>query len=223
MIIQLSQVLNTQQLTAINTLIDQGQFEDGKKTAGWHAKQVKNNQQWQATDLLTKELNQKLSSALGGHPEFASATYPKYMQPFMVSESSDGAHYGNHVDDALMGNDSILRTDISCTIFLSDPDSYTGGDLTMDLYGESLSFKLAAGNALLYPSTSLHRVTPVTKGCRRVALTWIESYIRETSQREILHDLDCARKDILATSGKTASFDQVSKSHANLLRRWALT
>ncbi len=223
MIIQLADVLTSQQLAATNALIDQGYFEDGKNTAGWHAKGVKNNRQWRATDALMGELNQQLSTALGSHPEFAAVTYPKYMQPFMVSESSDGGHYGPHVDDALMGGDSILRTDISCTLFLSDPASYTGGELTMDLQGSTLSFKLSAGSALVYPSTSLHEVKPVTQGCRRVALTWIESYLREAQQREILYDLDCARKAVLASVGKTASFDKISKSHSNLLRRWAQT
>ena len=223
MITIIENLLNSDQLSAINNLINRGQFEDGKLSAGWHAESVKHNQQWLADEDSIAELNHSLGSALGKNVDFTAATYPKLLQPFLVSESSQGGHYGPHVDDALMGLEHIARTDISCTVFLSKPDSYDGGNLVMHTHGSNSDFKLNAGDAIVYPSTTLHQVTPVTRGIRRVAVSWIESYIRDASQREILFDLDKARKEIMEKDGKCEAFDRISKTHANLLRRWAET
>ncbi len=223
MIITVPQLLSPSQLQAINELIDSGQFEDGQKTAGWHAKTVKQNRQWLGSEEQQAELDHCLTVALSQQQNFTASSYPKYMQPFMVSESCGGGHYGPHIDDALMGQEAIARSDLSCTIFLSDPELYRGGELHMEYLGQNLEFKLAAGDAIVYPSTTLHEVTPVTEGVRRVALTWIESYVRNASQREILFDLDTARKDIMNQYGKTDAFDRITKSHANLLRQWAET
>ncbi|MCV6613804.1 MAG: Fe2+-dependent dioxygenase [Cellvibrionaceae bacterium] len=223
MIIKLPGLLNQAQLQAINGLVDGGEFSDGQATAGWHAKQVKQNRQWQGSEQQQDELDNSLTLALSQQPEFTAASYPKYIQPFMVSESCNGGHYGMHTDDALMGAQAIARSDLSCTLFLSDPAEYQGGELHIQHHGQSIEFKLAAGDAVVYPSTTLHEVKPVSAGVRRVALTWIESYVRSAADREILYELDLARKQIMREQGKTASFDWVSKSHANLLRRWADT
>jgi len=223
MIITVDSLLTTEQVSAINKLIDSGHFEDGQNTAGWHAKTVKQNRQWQGNQEQQDQLDHFLSIALSQNTKFTTASYPKYIQPFMVSESHDGGHYGMHTDDALMGKEGIARSDLSCTIFLSDPKSYKGGELHMDYFGQGLEFKLAAGDAIIYPSTTLHEVKPVTNGTRRVALTWIESYVRDASKREILYDLDCARRDVMQQQGKTEAFDKITKSHANLLRQWADT
>ncbi|MBB6523580.1 Fe2+-dependent dioxygenase [Pseudoteredinibacter isoporae] len=223
MIITVPKLLNAEQLQAINGLIDSGQFEDGQNTAGWHAKTVKQNRQWLGSEEQQAELDHCLTVALSQQQQFTASSYPKYIQPFMVSESCEGGHYGPHIDDALMGQEAIARSDLSCTIFLSDPAQYQGGELRMDYQNQSLEFKLSAGDAIVYPSTTLHEVTPVSQGVRRVALTWIESYVRHASQREILYDLDTARKDIMNQHGKTDAFDRITKSHANLLRQWADT
>lgn len=223
MITQLPQVLSSQQVTAIIQLIEHGNFENGKDTAGWHAKEVKNNLQWQGDLSLTEELEQCLLSSLTQHPDFSGAAYAKSMMPFIISESTLGGGYGDHIDDALMVNNAVLRTDLSCTIFLSPPEEYQGGELVMNFSGIEMAFKLNAGDAIIYPSTTLHRVNPVTSGSRKVALTWIESHIPLSSQREILCDLDSARKEIMKLNGKTDAFDKITKTHANLLRQWALT
>ncbi|MBU2972118.1 Fe2+-dependent dioxygenase [Pseudoalteromonas sp. C2R02] len=223
MIKQLSQVLSSQQVTAIIQLIEHGNFENGKDTAGWHAKEVKNNLQWQGDLSLTEELEQCLLSSLTQHPDFSGAAYAKAMMPFIISESTLGGGYGDHIDDALMVNNAVLRTDLSCTIFLSPPEEYQGGELVMNFSGVEMAFKLNAGDAIIYPSTTLHRVNPVTSGSRKVALTWIESHIPLSSQREILCDLDSARKEIMNLNGKTDAFDKITKTHANLLRQWAVT
>jgi PKHD-type hydroxylase len=223
MITKLPQVLSAQQVSSILQLIEHGHFTSGKSTAGWHAKGVKNNLQWQGESELNEQIQQGMQGALTQHPQFSRAAYAKSMMPFIISESTLGGGYGNHIDDALMANDTVLRTDISCTVFLTAPQDYAGGELVMNLSGMEMAFKLNAGDAIIYPSTTLHRVNPVTSGSRKVALTWIESHIPQASQREILFDLDCARKDIIKHHGKTDAFDRITKTHSNLLRQWAMT
>ena len=127
-------------------------------------------------------------------------------------------HYGSHVDDALMGG---MRTNVSFTLFLSDPKSYDGGALAIESTSGEESFKLAAGSLVAYPSTSLHRVTAVTRGARLAAVGWARSFIRDPARRELLFDLDTARRQLFARDGKSAEFDLVSRSLANLLRMWA--
>ena len=223
MITKLPQVLSAQQISSIIQLVEHGDFIDGKSTAGWHAKAVKTNRQWQGEPELNEQIQQGMQGALTQHPLFSGATYAKSMMPFIISESTLGGGYGNHIDDALMANDTVLRTDISCTVFLTPPEDYEGGELVMNLSGMEMAFKLNAGDAIIYPSTTLHRVNPVTSGSRKVALTWIESHIPQASQREMLFDLDTARKDIMEHQGKTDAFDRITKTHANLLRQWAMT
>jgi len=223
MITILENVLKTEDLSVIHQMLKQGQFYAGAETAGWAAKSVKTNQQWQAEPELEAEVTNILTTHLVTHPQFSTSTYAKKLAPFLISQSQHSGGYGNHVDDALMGTDSILRSDLSCTLFLSDPNDYEGGELVFSFGAEQLSYKLPAGHAIIYPSTSLHQVTPVTKGVRHVGVTWLESYIRHSEQREVLKDLDSARRDIMKDQGKNSAFDKISKSHANLLRLWAET
>ena len=223
MITILENVLNQAELTAINETLKLGQFYSGAATAGWAAKSVKTNLQWQAEPDIDAELSNRLTTHLVTHSQFATSTYAKKIAPFLISESRDGGGYGNHVDDALMGRESILRSDLSCTLFLSNPQDYQGGELTFSFGVEELRYKLPAGHAIIYPSTSLHRVEPVTQGVRQVAVTWLESYIRNAENREILKDLDAARRTVMKDQGKNSAFDQISKSHSNLLRLWAET
>lgn len=223
MIIQLEQVLSEMQVQAVLQLLGHGEFASGKETAGWHAKTVKDNLQWQGEAGVAEELDHCLTGALAGHEDFAGCAYAKDMMPFIVSESTGGGGYGDHIDDALMHSQHIVRTDLSCTIFLSEPDEYEGGELIMNYSGLEMAIKLRAGDAILYPSTTLHRVNPVTAGSRKVALTWMESHIRQAGQREMLFDLDKARKAIMKKEGKSDAFDLITKTHANLLRLWAET
>jgi len=145
------------------------------------------------------------------------------MMPFIVSKSTNNGGYGDHIDDAIMHHEQLIRTDMSCTLFLCDPEDYQGGELVINLAGIEVEYKLNRGDLILYPSSTLHRVNPVTAGERVVALTWIESLIADVGQREILYDLDVARKAIMQKNGKTQEFDLISKSHSNLLRRWSVT
>ena len=135
----------------------------------------------------------------------------------MFSAYEPGMRYGSHVDDALMQG---MRTDVSFTLFLSDPDSYDGGELVIESASGEDAMKLPAGSLVAYPSTALHHVAAVTRGTRLAAVGWARSYVRDGAQREMLFDLDTARRQIFAEGGKTPEYDLVSKSLANLLRMW---
>ena len=143
---------------------------------------------------------------------------PKALSPLLFSRYEKGMHYGSHVDDALMDG---MRTDVSFTLFLSDPKSYDGGELVIESASGEETFKLAAGSLVAYPATSLHRVGDVTRGTRLAAVGWARSFIRDAARRELLFDLDTARRQMFAREGKSAEFDLVSKSLANLMRMWA--
>ena len=146
------------------------------------------------------------------------AVRPKVLTPLMISRYKPGKQYGTHVDDALMRG---LRTDISFTLFLSEPETYEGGALVVESAAGEQEFRLAAGAMIVYPSTALHRVESVKKGERLAAVGWARSFIRSSEQREILFDLENVRRNIFDLHGKTPAFDQVSKCSANLLRMWA--
>ena len=140
----------------------------------------------------------------------------------LISRYEAGMSYGQHVDNAVMGTgQSRYRSDISLTVFLCDPGTYEGGELTLCDLEEERSFKLELGSAVIYPSNKLHRVEPVTKGVRLVAVAWVQSLIRDTHKREILFDLDTVRRSLFKKQGKTIELDLISKSHSNLLRQWS--
>ncbi|WP_120496907.1 Fe2+-dependent dioxygenase [Kiloniella sp. EL199] len=221
MLIILPDVLDQTNLARINELLEQGQFKDGKLTAGWHAKLVKNNTQLSSKDKAAKQATALLTNALQRNSIFARATLLRRMRPLLFSRYQPGMEYGNHVDDAIMGSDRGFRTDVSFTVFLNDPESYEGGELVMDSSVGEQKFKLPAGSAVVYPSTTLHRVAPVTQGVRQVAVSWIQSLVRSAEHREIIYDIDNTRRALFERDGKNREFDLLTKSHANLLRLWS--
>ncbi|NJK55822.1 MAG: Fe2+-dependent dioxygenase [Pleurocapsa sp. SU_5_0] len=220
MIFSINQILSADELTEIKQVLAQAEFIDGKLTAGWHAKLVKNNQQLKA-GTSEKELKTKIRNAFNQNALFQSAIRPKLIHSMLFSRYSEGMSYDTHVDNALMSSNGLCRSDVSFTLFLNSPQEYTGGELTIEGVQEEQSYKLDAGSVILYPSTTLHRVNPVTQGTRLVAVGWVQSVIRDGSDRELLFDLETARRAIFAKSGKTPEFDLISKSIANLLRKWA--
>ena len=152
------------------------------------------------------------------HEVFVAAARPKRLVRLLISRYEPGMTYGTHVDDAMIDG---VRTDLSFTLFLSDPASYEGGELVVeDSYGER-AIKLSPGELILYPSTTLHRVEPVTAGLRLAAVGWLRSYVRDAERREILFDLETALRQVHAERGKTPVFDLLVKTRTNLLRRWA--
>jgi PKHD-type hydroxylase len=217
MIMTLADVLSESDVAKVVDKLNGMRFVDGTTTAGWHAKLVKNNQQVDRTQLEYQPLNKSVTEAIMRNGTFRMAARPRHITPLLFSRYKDSMEYGTHVDDPVMYN---LRSDISFTLFLADPNSYDGGELVMETSAGEQPFKLKAGHMIIYPSTTLHRVTPVTRGERIAAVGWCQSYVRTAEQREILYDLDVARRGIFEKEKKSREFDVISKSHANLLRMW---
>lgn len=221
MIVSIDSILTPEELKTLLDRLDPADFIDGKTTAGWHAKTVKNNAQLTAKAPYAEDLREMVLAALWRHPLFQMVARPKKIHSLLFSRYEAGMSYGTHVDNALMGDRAFLRSDLSFTLFLNDPSTYEGGELAIELFEGDKCYKLPPGSAIVYPSTTLHRVEPVTQGTRQVVVGWVQSLIRDPAKREILFDLDTARRAIFHQSGKTIEFDLISKSHTNLLRRWA--
>ncbi len=222
MIFTIDNLLTPEQLAIISERLKTDDFIDGKKTAGWHARIVKENTQLSNKATYAKEIKDLIKVALEKNPLFKVATQPKIVHSMLISRYETGMSYGQHVDNAIMGTgNSCYRSDISLTVFLNDAASYEGGELVIEHVEGERRFKLEAGSAIVYPSSTLHRVEPVAKGVRLVAVAWVQSLVRDPQQREILFDLDTVRRSIFQKEGKTIEFDLISKSHANLLRQWS--
>ena len=195
-------------------------FVDGSATAGVYARTVKRNQQLENSPE-TQKLQEFVMQALMRSVEFERFAFPRNMKPIMFSRYEPGMEYGTHVDNAVMSGRPPVRSDVSLTLFLSEPDTYDGGELTIQTLTGDEQIKLPAGAIVTYPSSTLHRVAPVTRGVRVAAVTWVQSMIRDPSCREILFDLEATRRSIFETQGKTREFDLISKCFANLMRKWA--
>ncbi len=196
---------------------DDSLFVDGRSTAGWHAKRLKHNLQARPSAPVATLMKQ-LMATISGHELIQAAARPKHIIRLLLSRYDEGMHYGNHVDDAIMDGQ---RTDLSFTIFLSDPDSYDGGELVIDEPAAERPFKLAAGALLLYPSNTLHQVMPVTRGQRLVLVGWIRSLIREPAQRELLFDLERSIAQVRSAGDQADTLALLLKTRSNLLRMWA--
>ena len=215
--IVIGDVLSHEDLEIVRSALGEARFVDGRETAGFAARTVKNNEQaagGRGLETVRKLVEQRILA----NAVFALAVRPKALSPIMFSRYDNGMHYGSHVDDALMQG---MRTDVSFTLFLADPAAYDGGELVIEGPGGEDAVKLAAGSLVAYPSTALHHVSAVTGGTRLAAVGWARSFIRDGARRELLFDLDTARRQMFARDGKSAEFDLVSKSVANLMRMWA--
>jgi PKHD-type hydroxylase len=211
-------VLSPEDLIEVRQAFENAQFVDGRETAGWAAKTVKNNLQAKAGDPALDAVRARVAERLEANVLFQMAVRPRHMTPLLFAQYRDTMTYGTHVDDALMQG---IRTDLSFTLFLEEPETYDGGELVIESSAGENPVKGPAGSVYVYPSTALHRVDAVTHGVRRVAVGWVQSHVRNADQREILFDLDTARRMLFAKTGKSEEFDQLSKSVANLLRMWA--
>jgi PKHD-type hydroxylase len=214
-IVPIAGVLDAEALARVRALLGAVRFEDGRRTAGWHAREVKANEQAAAADPATREAAAIVAAAL-----------PRRLRPVLFARYPGEGAYGAHTDDALMGlaePGGPTRADVSVTLFLAGPDTYRGGELVIEGTGGEAAYKLEAGCAIAYPATTLHRVEPVTAGERLVAVTWAQSLVRDAAAREILFDLDAARRAVFAKDGSGETFRLLAKTHANLLRHWAET
>lgn len=216
--LQLADVLTPEQVRAITGRLaaDPEAFVDGRKTAGWQARSVKNN--LQATGKAAEAITELVRTTLMQNAVFKAAAQPKTFVKLLVSRYLPGMEYGTHVDDALMGG---VRTDLSFTLFLSDLATYDGGALLIEGNDGNSEVKLPAGSLVLYPTTTLHRVTPVTGGERLAVAGWVRSYIRSHEDRETLFDLDNAIAVLRASSIDRDVMNRLLKVRANLIRKWA--
>jgi PKHD-type hydroxylase len=215
---QLSGVLGAEDVAELVKLAgDLDEFEDGASTAGRAAAQVKRNRQMSPgprADLIRR----KADAALNAHAGFKSAALPKRILRTVINRYEPGDGYGLHVDDAIMGG---ARSDLSFTLFLSAPDAYEGGELVLHDSAGASEIKLAAGDAVLYPTGALHEVRTVSSGSRLCVVGWVRSLVRRADQREVLFDLSLTANALLEGSGKTDAYDRVAKTRSNLLRMWA--
>lgn len=216
--IAIANVLPSDELKTIRESAETIRFLDGRATAGFAAREVKHNRQADALDRNAAAISQQIAERILSNELFQLAARPKTLASVMLSKYEPGMQYGRHVDDALMGG---VRADIAFTLFLSDPRSYDGGELIIESAAGDDAVKLDAGAMIVYPANSLHRVAQVTCGERLAVVGWARSFIRDEARRELLFDLDTARKRLYARDGKSEDYDLLAKSSANLLRMWA--
>lgn len=223
MLIELPQVLTAAQWRTVRGALDAADWVDGRVTAGPQSAQVKFNEQLSEDHPVARELGRVIVEALQRHPLFMSAALPLRVFPPLFNRYREGANFGNHVDNAVRyaADGNPLRTDLSLTLFLAEPDEYDGGELIVeDTYGVH-AVKLPAGHAILYPSTSLHNVRPVTRGARVASFFWIQSMIRSDADRTLLFDLDSAIQGLTRDVPGHHSAVSLTGVYHNLLRRWA--
>lgn len=218
MILCIGDVLDRDALADLRGTVASGVFVDGVLSSGWASRLVKNNEQLGAGPALAAAQD-KVIAALKASPVFTGAVLPRRFAPPLFARYEPGMEFGTHMDNPLMGPDH-MRADISVTIFLVEPETYDGGELVMETTGGEAAYKLAAGSAIVYPTTVLHRVEPVTRGRREVAVTWAQSLVRRADEREILFDLDRVARSIFERDGKSEEFELINKSSANLKRLW---
>lgn len=223
MLCLLDNVLTAEELAEVRKIAESASFEDGKATAGWRAVEAKHNEQMARKTPEAERIKELALKALKRHPTFLAASFYRRIRPPLISRYRQEMNYGCHVDDPLMGNLVRERTDLALTLFISSPETYEGGELTMDSPFGAQEIKLPAGSAVLYPASTLHGVRPVTKGERLAIVTWIESHIRDPQKRELLYELDQVRRHLHKTQPKDPATDLAFKSYANLLRMWAET
>lgn len=225
MLLHLPGVLEPAQVRAMRATLDAAQWTDGKQTVGPQGARVKHNLQLPEAAPERRELGAQVLAALARHPLYHPAVLPLRALPPRFNRYEGGGHYGFHVDGSVMAlpNGEQMRSDVSCTLFLSDPDEYDGGELVVaDTYGEH-EVKLPAGDAILYPSTSLHQVNPVTRGVRVAAFFWIQSLVREERRRRLLFELDTSIQALTRSAADGAALLQLTGVYHNLLREWAQT
>ena len=224
MLVAIPDVLSPAQVAEARALLEAADWVDGRVTAGHQGARVKDNLQLPADSPAARQVGETILQALGANALFMSAALPLQVLPPMFNRYAGGQTFGTHVDGSIrsMPNGQRIRTDLSCTLFFAEPDEYDGGDLVIeDTYG-SKAVKLPAGHMIVYPSTSLHRVTPVTRGTRLCSFFWVQSMVREDNRRSMLFDMDLAIQRFGAENALHPSVVALTGVYHNLLREWAL-
>jgi PKHD-type hydroxylase len=226
MLVEIDRLFSADELDALRRQLLAQPWGDGKATAGVQSAQAKHNRQLDEDDPVARQLGGLILQRLSDNPLFMSAALPKRIYPPLFNRYGEGEGFGFHIDNAIRGIKGVrerVRTDLSATLFLAEPDSYDGGELVIrDTFGER-QVKLPAGHLVLYPGSSLHRVQPVTRGERLAAFFWVESLVREDSQRSLLLDMDVAIQRLTAQGADAGSLLELTGVYHNLLRRWGDT
>jgi PKHD-type hydroxylase len=225
MLICVPDVLSKAEVAEFRAVMDDAAWEDGRSTAGAQSAMVKNNEQLPPNGETSRKLGERVIKALTANPLFIAAAIPRHIFPPLFNRYGVGQHFGVHVDNAVRGDHLTgmrIRTDLSVTLFLSEPEEYDDGELVVEDYYGSHEVKLPAGHLVLYPATSLHTVTPITRGARVASFFWLQSMVRDTHARSMIFDLDSAIQGLVERLGRNDS--QVVKLtglYHNLIRYWA--
>lgn len=224
MLLEIPEVLSKEQVLQCRNLFDSAQWVDGKVTAGYQSAKAKNNMQLAESNPVAQEIGSLIVDALDKDPLFISAALPLKIFPPLFNRYEGGQAFGTHVDNAIRqikATGGRIRTDLSATLFFSEPDEYEGGELVIeDTYGTQ-KIKLAAGSMILYPSTSLHHVMPVTKGARVCSFFWMQSMVRDNEKRALLFNMDVAIQKLNINSPDNPQAIEFTGVYHNLLRMWA--
>ena len=224
MMLHIPQVLTPEQVAECRQIVDAGDWGDGNATSGFQSALAKDNLQLPHASEASRTAGDLIRGALGANPLFTTAALPRTVLPPLFNRYGVGQTFGAHIDNSIrrQPDGSPLRADLSATLFLSDPDDYDGGELVIeDTYGAH-SVKLAAGDLILYPASSLHQVTAISRGERVAAFFWIQSYVRGGEQRALLFDMDLAIQRLAQNAGQTdPSIISLTGAYHNLLRMWA--
>ena len=222
MLLPLSGVLKADELALVRSWLAGARFADGRLSAGAAARRVKVNEELEAPAPDLERLNRVVMGGLARHPDYRGGALPLHAASPMYARYRPGMAYGDHLDDPIMGADGLMyRSDVAVTVFLSAPEEYDGGELVIrTAFGEQ-AVKSPAGDAVLYPAGSIHHVNPVTRGERLVALTWVQSLVRDPARRELLYGLNAAREKMLRDAPQAAETAQVDAAYLNLIRMWS--
>jgi len=223
MLLQIEKLLTADIVAHINRILDQATWIDGRVTAGHQSERVKYNLQLPEDSPEAQELGQLVLTALSRNLLFVSAALPHRIFPPLFNYYKAGMTFGAHVDNALRGEGNPIRTDLSATLFLSDPEDYDGGELLIDDTYGCHTLKLPAGHLILYPATSLHRVNPITRGARRSCFFWVQSFVRDDAKRTLLFDLDVVTQRLTQRLQDAPELLQLTACYHNLIRMWAET
>lgn len=223
MLLIIPAVLDAGTLARVRSLLDLGRFVDGRLSAGKTARRVKHNEELESASRHMEQLNSLVMGALVQHPLYQAGAMPYRVATPYYARYTRGMSYGDHIDDPVMGppGGGQYRSDVSTTVFLNAPQDYRGGELVVrTAYGEQ-ALKLPAGDAVIYPSSSLHHINEVTSGERLVAVTWTQSMLRDPQQRELLFQLYQAREELLQSQPGSEAATRVDHAYVNLVRMWA--
>lgn len=215
-------VLKPDELALACAWLAEAHFADGKLSAGAAARRVKANEELERGAADIERLDRLVMGALSRHPAYRNGALPLHAASPLYARYRPGMTYGEHLDDPIMGTGGVLyRSDVAVTVFLSAPEAYDGGELVVRTAAGEQQVKGAAGDAVLYPASTIHRVNPVTRGERLVAVTWVQSLVRDAPRRELLYGLNLAREKLLLKAPEAEETAQVNAAYLNLIRMWS--